>query len=248
MPEILIKNISKTYVSEFKRKKKTAVDNISLSIDKTEVFGIIGVNGAGKSTIIKMLMGFITPDSGQILISGKISSDPDSRFKIGYLPENPYFYDNLTAKELLMFSCQASGLDKKTADKRIKILLNRVGLYAEKNQKLRTFSKGMTQRAGICFALVHDPDIIILDEPMSGLDPLGRRMVIDLIEDLKKGGKTVLFCSHILNDVERICDRVAIMDGGSLKRIYTRDRDVKSIDYATNHMEEIFLKTIGRDS
>ena len=246
MSEISIKKISKTYVSEFRRKKKTAVDTISLSIDKAEVFGIIGVNGAGKSTIIKMIMGFITPDSGRILVSGKSPSDPGSRCKIGYLPENPYFYDNLTAREVLMFSCRASGLDKRTADKHIKILLTRVGLYAEQNQKLRTFSKGMIQRAGICFALVHDPDIIILDEPMSGLDPLGRKMVIDLIEDLKKRGKTVLFCSHILNDVERICDRVGIMDSGSLEKIYTKNEILETAD-AVNNLEEIFLKTINRD-
>jgi len=246
MYEILVKNISKTYIAEFKRSKKTAVNNISLSIDKAEIFGIIGVNGAGKSTIIKMIMGFIRPDSGQILVSGKIPSDPDSRQKIGYLPENPYFYDNLTARELLMFSCQASGLDKKYSQKRIEILLKQVGLYAEQNQKLRTFSKGMTQRAGICFALVHDPDIIILDEPMSGLDPLGRKIVIDLIEDLKKRGKTVLFCSHILNDVERICDRVGIMDGGCLKRVYTK-AEILETDDLVNNLEKIFLKTIGRN-
>jgi len=246
MLEILIKNISKIYFSEFKRKKKIAVDTVSLSIDKAEVFGIIGVNGAGKSTIIKMIMGFIRPDSGQIFVSGKSPSDPDSRRRVGYLPENPYFYDNLTAREVLMFSCQASGLDKQTADKRIKILLKQVGLYDEQHQKLRTFSKGMTQRAGICFALVHDPDIIILDEPMSGLDPLGRKIVIDLIDDLKKRGKTVLFCSHILNDVERICDRVGIMDGGSLEKIYTKDEILETAD-AVNNLEEIFLKTIGRD-
>jgi ABC-2 type transport system ATP-binding protein len=246
MPEILIKNISKTYVSEFKRTRKIAVDNISLSIEKAEIFGIIGVNGAGKSTIIKMIMGFIRPDAGQILVSGKVPLDPDSRSKVGYLPENPYFYDNLTARELLMFSCQASGLDKKESVHRIEILLKKVGLYAEQNQKLRTFSKGMTQRAGICFALVHDPGIIILDEPMSGLDPLGRRMVIDLISDLKKRGKTVLFCSHILNDVERICDRVGIMDGGTLEKIYTKGQILESAD-TVNNLEEIFLKTIGKN-
>ena len=246
MQEILIKKISKTYVSEFKRKKKTAVDHVSLSIETAEIFGIIGVNGAGKSTIIKMIMGFIRPDSGQIFVSGKVPSDPESRYKVGYLPENPYFYNNLTARELLMFSCQASGLDKKTAGKRMDILLKQVGLYAEQNQKLKTFSKGMTQRTGICFALVHDPDIIILDEPMSGLDPLGRKIVIDLIEALKNRGKTVLFCSPILNDVERICDRVGIMDGGRLKKVLTKGEILESAG-AVNNLEQIFLKTLGRN-
>ena len=247
MSEIFIKNISKTYVSDFKRKKKIAVDTVSLSIDRAETFGIIGANGAGKSTVIKMIMGFITPDSGQILVSGKTPSDPDSRRRIGYLPENPYFYDNLTAREVLTFSCRASGLDKKTSDRQIDRLLKKVGLYDEQHQKLRTFSKGMTQRAGICFALVHDPDIILLDEPMSGLDPLGRKMVIDLIDDLKKRGKTVLFCSHILNDVERICDRVGIMDKGCLKKVHTKDEILETAD-AVNNLEDIFLNTIGRAS
>lgn len=239
MPEIIINNVSKIYISDFKREKKTAVDNVSLTIESSEVFGIIGRNGAGKSTIIKMLMGFIRPDTGVISIDDKEPLDPDSRLNVGYLPENPYFYDNLSAQELLEFSTYASGLDKKTAEKRIKILLNQVGLYAERKQRLRTYSKGMTQRVGICFALVHDPDIIILDEPMSGLDPFGRKMVIDLIYDLKKRGKTVFFCSHILNDVERICDRVAIMDTGNLKGIFTKQQIFES-----NGMEELFLKVV----
>ena len=245
MVKIELNNISKTYVSEFRRRKKRAVDGVSLSIEPTDSFGIIGVNGAGKSTIIKMIMGFISPDSGRIRISGKPPSDPDSRCSIGYLPENPYFYDNLTPKELLMFSCRASGLDRKTAEHRIDLLLDQVGLRAEKDRKLRTFSKGMTQRAGICFALVHDPEIVILDEPMSGLDPLGRHMVIGLIQDLKKRGKTVLFCSHILNDVERICDRVGVMDSGNLKRIYTR-KEILENDGPEASLEDLFLTTINR--
>lgn len=239
MSMITLKNISKSYRSDFKREKKIAVDNLSFEIGASESFGIIGVNGAGKSTSIKMIMGFIRPDKGNILVSGKKPSDPESRIKIGYLSENPYFYDNLTAEELLKFSCYSSGVDKKTARKKIENWLNRVGLYAERKQKLRTYSKGMTQRAGICFALVHDPDIVILDEPMSGLDPLGRKLVIDLIGDLKDKGKTVLFCSHILNDVERICDRVAIMDAGNLIGIFTKQDIVNS-----KGMEELFLNAI----
>jgi len=239
MPEILIKKISKTYISDFKRVRKNAVEDVSLKIDSAEILGIIGRNGAGKSTIIKMIMGFIMPDKGSIIIDGKKPLDPDSRLNVGYLPENPYFYDNLSAEELLQFSSYASGLDKKTAKKRIKILLEQVDLYSVRKQKLRTYSKGMTQRAGICFALVHDPDIIILDEPMSGLDPFGRKMVIDLIKDLKTRGKTVLFCSHILNDVERICDRVAIMDAGKLKGIFTKQQILES-----EGMEKMLIKVV----
>ena len=239
MSEIHIKNISKTYISDFKRVKKKAVEDVTLDIDSGEILGIIGRNGAGKSTIIKMIMGFIRPDKGDIIIDGKTPLDPDSRLNVGYLPENPYFYDNLSAEELLKFSSYASGLDKKSAEKRIKILLEKVGLYSVRQQKLRVYSKGMTQRAGISFALVHDPAIIILDEPMSGLDPFGRKMVIDLIKDLKKSGKTVLFCSHILNDVERICDRVAIMDSGKLKGIFTKQEILEN-----SGMEELFLNIV----
>ena len=222
-------------------KKKRAVSNVSLEINRGEIFGIIGVNGAGKSTVIKMLQGFIRPDNGEILIDKKNPFDPVSRLNMGYLPENPYFYSNLTALELLRFSTSASGVQKHLAEERIKSLLETVDLYASRKQRLKTFSKGMIQRVGICFALVHDPEIIVLDEPMSGLDPLGRKMVIDLIQNLRTQGKTILFCSHILNDVERICDRVAIMDKGSLKQIYTKN------DLGSQTMEEVFLNTIQEE-
>lgn len=234
-----LKNITKSYRSNFLRNKQKAVEKISLSILEGEIFGIIGANGAGKSTLIKMIQGFIRPDEGEIRIKGKHPFDPAARLEMGYLPENPYFYTNLTVAELLRFSTQASGVEKQLAEKRIKNLLQTVDLYEFKNQKLRTFSKGMTQRAGICFALVHDPEIIVLDEPMSGLDPLGRKMVIDLILGLQKKGKTILFCSHILNDVERICDRVAVMDKGNLKKILSKE------DLGTDSMEDLFLATIG---
>lgn len=219
-------------------KKKMAVSNISLEINSGEIFGIIGANGAGKSTVIKMIQGFIRPDKGDILIGNKHPFDPISRLTMGYLPENPYFYSNLTALELLRFSTSASGVPKQLAEERIQSLLETVDLYPYRKQRLKTFSKGMIQRAGICFALVHDPDVVVLDEPMSGLDPLGRKMVIDLIGDLRKQGKTILFCSHILNDVERICDRVAIMDKGCLKQVFTKT------DLGSKSMEEVFLNTI----
>jgi len=245
MPEILLENITKTYVSDFRRRKKTAVDGVSLSIDKGDSFGIIGRNGAGKSSIIKMVLGFTTPDSGRIMISGKSPSDPGSRRRLGYLPENPFFYHNLTPMELLMFSCSASGVDRREALTRIDTLLHATGIYDERNHKLGTFSKGMIQRAGICFALVHDPDVIIFDEPMSGLDPCGRKMVIDLVTELKQSRKTIMFCSHILNDVERICDRVGIMDKGKLKKVFTRDQ-IREKSSGSENLEEVFLHTINR--
>lgn len=239
MSTIEINSVYKSFKSGLKLKKKTAASDISLSLEPGDVYGIIGRNGAGKSTILKMILGFIKPDSGTITISGNSPENPKSRQNIGYLPENPYFYDHLTADELLSFSTTASGADKKTAKKNIETLLKRVGLFEVRKQKLRTYSKGMTQRAGLCFALVHNPEIVILDEPMSGLDPLGRKMVIDLINDLKEQGKTILFCSHILNDVERICDKIAIMDKGKLKGVFTKDQ-------ISSGIEALFLKTIGK--
>lgn len=239
MLPIHITAVSKTYRSGiFQKINKLAVSDVSLSIESGSVVGIIGRNGAGKSTLIKIILGFIKPDSGDVNIIGKHPYDPESRKHIGYLPENPYFYDNLTAQELISFSAKASGMPSASALHNSERLLKQVGLYEVRKQKLRSYSKGMTQRAGLCFALVHDPEIIILDEPMSGLDPLGRKMVVDLIKDLKADGKTVLFCSHILSDVERICDRIAIMDYGKLKSILIKD-EIKS------GIEEIFLKIIG---
>nr|WP_320013418.1 ABC transporter ATP-binding protein [uncultured Desulfobacter sp.] len=243
MKKISLQQVTKSYISDFKRRKKVAVENVGFEIKAGESFGIIGVNGAGKSTTLKIIMGFISPDSGVIAIDGKSPQDPSSRKNIGYLPENPYFYDNLSAEELLLFSSSASGVEKQTAKAQIKSLLTRVGLYDVRKARLRTYSKGMTQRAGICFSLVHDPDIVILDEPMSGLDPLGRKMVIDLIRELKSQGKTVLFCSHILNDVERICDRVAIMDAGHLLGVYSKQQIIDG-----GGMEALFLKVVGENA
>lgn len=225
--------VSKTYLTGLNRRKKNAVIDFSLDIQKGEILGIVGINGAGKSTILKMLMGFVKPDRGLISILGKSPSNPVSREKIGYLPENPYFYDHLTADELLRFSTSASGVENNLAEKNIERLLKIVGLFSVRKQKLRSYSKGMTQRAGLCFALVHDPEIVILDEPMSGLDPLGRKMVADIIFDLKKRGKTVLFCSHILNDVEQICDRVLIMDRGRLKKDLSKNEIMDMCNYAS---------------
>jgi len=211
--------INKTFTSSFSRKKVHAVKNITLSVEKGEIFGIVGPNGAGKSTLLKMLMGFIRPDSGRINLLQNTPLNPDIKKNIGYLPENPYYYDHLSAEELMKFSTRTSGIDRRLEKKNIDSLLDLMNLTHARKRKLRTYSKGMTQRAGICFALAHDPELVIFDEPMSGLDPLGRKLVVDLVLDLKQRGKTILFCSHILNDVERLCDKMAIMDGGEVKRV-----------------------------
>lgn len=222
MKNITFNQISKTFTSNFPKKKVKAVSDLNLTINSGEIFGIIGPNGAGKSTVLKMLMGFIRPGSGKISVFGSSPDNPQIRFKIGYLPENPYFYDHLSAEELIRFSAVTSGMDKKNIDSNIDRLLKLMALENAKKRKLRSYSKGMTQRAGICFALVHDPELVILDEPMSGLDPFGRKLVVDLILELKTQNKTVLFSSHILNDIERLCDRMAIMANGKLKTILTR--------------------------
>lgn len=195
--------------------RKEILRGVSFSVPEGEVVSIVGENGAGKSTTIKAILGFTDPDSGSVTIRGKAS--------LGYLPENPYYYDCLTLRELLWFSASSFGMKKSEFAEKAKIAAEQVGMHAEFGNKLRTFSKGMTQRAGIAAAIVHDPDLLILDEPMSGLDPVGRQMVFTLIDGLRKRGKTILFCSHILSDVERLCDEVIIMHKGEVRRHLTRD-------------------------
>jgi ABC-2 type transport system ATP-binding protein len=199
-----------------------AVSDFNLEVKPGEILGIVGPNGAGKSTVLKMLMGFIRPSSGSISVLDNTPDNPETRQKIGYLPENPYYYDHLSAEELMRFSAVTSGIKPVEIKLNIERLLETMNLAHARKRKLRSYSKGMIQRAGICFALIHDPQLVILDEPMSGLDPVGRKLVVDLILQLKKEGKTVLFCSHILNDVERLCDRMAIMAGGKLKKTLNR--------------------------
>ena len=206
------------------KKKVSAVTDLSLEVSQGEVFGLIGPNGAGKSTTIRMLFGIISPDSGTIKIQGGDISDISLKKKIGYLPENPYLYDHLTLLELLDFCGRSSGLDARAIRSSSQNLIEKLNLGEAQNRPLRTFSKGMLQRAGICFALLHDPSIVILDEPMSGLDPIGRKMVFNLVMELKAKQKTVFFCSHILNDVERLCDRIGLLNKGRLvKEINQRE-------------------------
>lgn len=236
---IVFHHVHKTFTSSFPQKKVHAVSDLNLTIKAGEIFGIVGPNGAGKSTILKMLMGFIRPSSGKITVLDSSPADPKIRFKIGYLPENPYFYDHLSAEELMRFSAVTSGMNKEDTDKNIDRLLKIMGLEDARKRKLRSYSKGMTQRAGICFALIHDPELVILDEPMSGLDPIGRKLLVDLILGLKAEGRTVLFCSHILNDVERLCDRMAIMDHGRVKIILTRQDMLEQHGQVTMAIEEL---------
>ena len=222
MPVVVeIENLVKDYEVGFARKRKVrALDALSLTVNQGEIFGFLGANGAGKTTTLKLLMRLIFPTSGSARILGHDISDISMHSRIGYLPENPYFYDYLTALEFLNFCGQIFGLAKVARNDRSKELLSRVRLDESRwNTQLRKFSKGMLQRVGLAQALVNDPEVVFLDEPMSGLDPIGRREVRDLVAALRQEGKTVFMCSHILSDIEVLCDRVAILKRGRLAQV-----------------------------
>ena len=190
-----------------------------MAVDEGEIFGYLGPNGAGKTTTLKLLMGLMFPTSGSARILGREINDPVMKAQIGFLPEQPYFYDYLTASELLQYYGQLSGIAAKDLNRRVNQMLHRVGLPEAGGVQLRKFSKGMLQRVGIAQAILHDPKVVFFDEPMSGLDPMGRREVRDLMEQLKHEGKTVFFSTHILSDAEALCDRVAILNKGELQGV-----------------------------
>jgi ABC-2 type transport system ATP-binding protein len=217
-PAILIDELTKDYQIGFWRKRPyRALDRLTLEVQPGDVFGFLGPNGAGKTTTLKLLMQLIFPTSGRAEILGRPVGDVRARQRIGYLPENPYFYDHLTADELLQYFARLFGYSGGDARRRASSLLDRLGIDPERRrQQLRKYSKGMIQRVGIAQALVNDPEVIFLDEPMSGLDPLGRRDVRSLILELRDQGRTVFFSSHILADAEALCSRVAVVAGGQL--------------------------------
>jgi ABC-2 type transport system ATP-binding protein len=216
-PAIQIEELTKDYAVGFWRKRPyRALDRLSLQVGPGEVFGFLGPNGAGKTTTLKLLMQLIFPSAGRADILGKPVGDVSVRKRIGYLPENPYFYDYLTAEELLTYFAQLFGFSRADQKTRVSVLLDRVGIGAERRLQLRKFSKGMVQRVGVAQALINDPEVIFLDEPMSGLDPLGRRDIRTLILELRDQGRTVFFSSHILSDAEALCSRVAVVAGGRL--------------------------------
>ncbi len=216
-PAIRIEELTKDYAIGFwRRRPYRALDRLTLDIEPGEVFGFLGPNGAGKTTTLKLLMQLIYPTSGRADILGRPVGDLAARRRIGYLPENPSFYDYLTAEELLNYFGELFGYSAADRRTRIPALLDRVGIGAERRLQLRKFSKGMIQRVGIAQALLNDPEVIFLDEPMSGLDPLGRRDVRALILELRDQGRTVFFSSHILADAEALCRRVAVVAGGRL--------------------------------
>jgi len=218
MPAIEIENLTKDYEVGFWRKRKVrALDGLSLSVEAGHIFGFLGANGAGKTTTLKLLMRLIYPTAGSARILGHDIRDVSVHARIGYLPENPYFYDYLTPREFLDYCGQLFGLDQQTRRTRTEELLARVNLDNRSwKRQLRKFSKGMLQRVGLAQALINNPEVVFLDEPMSGLDPVGRREVRDLIASLRAEGKTVFMSSHILSDIEVLCDSVAILKHGKL--------------------------------
>jgi ABC-2 type transport system ATP-binding protein len=230
MPAIEILGLEKTYMVGFWRKQpRQALRPLHLSVEESEIFGFLGPNGAGKTTTLKLLMGLVFPSAGSARILGRDWSDPEVKAQIGFLPEQPYFYDYLTAHELLDYYGQLSGVPAKDRKRRIDEVLSLVGLTDVKGVQLRKFSKGMLQRAGIAQAILHNPSVVFFDEPMSGLDPIGRREVRDLMEQLKQQGKTVFFSTHILSDAEALCDRVAIIHKGELRRVGTIEELTASV-------------------
>lgn len=220
MAVVEINNLTKDYDVGFLRKRKVrALDSLSLSVEAGQIFGFLGANGAGKTTTLKLLMRLIFPTAGTARILDRDIQDVTMHQRIGYLPENPYFYDYLTAREFLDYCGQLFGLTAAERKKRAADLLARVRLDEKRwDTQLRKFSKGMLQRVGLAQSIINDPEIVFLDEPMSGLDPIGRREVRDLIASLRQEGKTVFMCSHILSDIEVLCDRVAILKGGKLSQ------------------------------
>ena len=217
MDIIVIENLRKAYKPKWPgRPPITALRSLSLSVRQGEIYGFLGPNGAGKTTTLKILLGLMAASGGRAELFGKPAGDVETRRQIGFLPEAPYFYDYLTADEFLAFYAQLAGMTRQHIGNRVANLLEMVGLSDARRRQLRTFSKGMLQRVGLAQAIIHDPSLVILDEPMSGLDPIGRKQVRDLILNLRDRGKTVFFSTHIIPDVEMICDRVGILVKGEL--------------------------------
>ncbi|MFL6375685.1 MAG: ABC transporter ATP-binding protein [Pyrinomonadaceae bacterium] len=237
-----IDSLSKDYETGFWRKKRVrALDNLTLNVRPGQIFGFLGGNGAGKTTTIKLLMGLMFPTEGTAKILGRDISDVAMHNRVGYCPENPYFYDYLTAKELMEYFAQLFGYDAVLRKRKIEELLTAVGLTPpEWKRQLRKYSKGMLQRVGIAQALINDPEIVFLDEPMSGLDPVGRREIRELIAGLREKGVTVFMSTHILSDIEALCDEVAILRGGrlaasgDLNELLSKEGEQRALEISVN--------------
>lgn len=248
MAVIRTENLSKYFRSPFALKQIPALIDLDLQIEPGEVFGYVGPNGAGKTTTFKLLLGFIRPSRGTCLLWGADPGGIAVKSKVGFLPESPYFYAYLNVKEYLVFCGRLFGLPPQKLQRTIDALLDQVGLSAQKNKLIKHLSKGMLQRLGLAQALINDPELLILDEPMSGLDPLGRKEVRDMLLRLKRQGKTIIFSTHILADVETVCDRVGILINGRLKDCGPLETllspKIKSVEICVKGLPEDALRTV----
>jgi len=222
---IVTRNLTKTYRDFWGRPKVKALNSLSIDVQRGEVFGLLGPNGSGKTTTLKLLLGLLFPTDGELKILGKPATDVTKNEQIGYLPEESYLYRFLNAEETLDFYGRLFNMPANVRKERARELIKIVGLENARRRQLKEYSKGMTRRIGLAQALINDPELILLDEPTSGLDPIGSRFMKDLIVDLKAKGKTVVMCSHLLADVQDVCDRIAILDGGELK-VFGRVQDL----------------------
>jgi ABC-2 type transport system ATP-binding protein len=216
---VSVSRLSKTYRSGFRLKRVQALNDVSFDVGRGEIFGFLGPNGAGKTTLIKILMGLAEPTTGAALVLGRPPRDAKAKARVGFLPESPYFYDYLTASEFLRLAARLSDVSSRDAESRVTTLLRLVRMERAADQQMRGFSRGMLQRMGIAQALVGDPDLVVLDEPMGGLDPIGRKEFRDIIVGLRERGKTVIFSTHILSDVEMVCDRVGTIIAGRIVEV-----------------------------
>lgn len=216
VPAVEIENLTKDFRIGVRSVKLRAVDGLSLSVRRGEVFGLLGPNGSGKSTTLKIILGLLRPTSGACRIFGKSSADAAVRSRIGFLPEAPYFYGCLSGRELVRFYARMSGVPAGEIEARTEDALALAGMTAAASRRVRTYSKGMLQRIGVAQAIVHDPELVILDEPTAGIDPIGAAEIGAAVRAMRSRGKTVILCSHLLGQIEELCDRVAIMDRGKL--------------------------------
>ena len=250
MSVVKTENLTKEFKSGFpiNRRSIKALDNLNLQVESGEIFGYLGPNGAGKTTTFKLLFGLIFPTSGTARVFGEDVRNVAFKAKVGFLPEQPYFYDYLTGEEFLDFYAQLFRFDKKTRNQKVRDLIEAVGLERAASTQLRKYSRGMLQRIGIAQALINDPELVILDEPLSGLDPVGRKDIRDIILRLKSEGRTVIFSSHVLSDVEIICDRIGVVMQGRLQSVERLDEflnvELESVEIATAGLNGSSEKTI----
>lgn len=249
MNVLQVENVRKSFRSEISLARREVLHGVTFYAGRGEILGFLGPNGAGKTTTIKLILGLARPDSGLVSVFERHAGDRSVMSRIGYLPENPYFYPHLTLKEFLLFCGRMSGVDGRSLETLMLEAAERVGLSASIDKRLKGFSKGMLQRAGLAQTILHDPDLLILDEPFSGLDPLGRAMVRDLLLELKGRGKTIFFSSHILPDMEVLCDRTCIIREGVIVRSIGLDElmslEKGMVEITVRHCDREAVEAVG---